>query len=252
VYKLGYERAFRLYFPRYSDGQLVVAKNVGLMDEKRALLRLRKHNPSVEVVVLLRNPVDRAYSAYWYARRMGWEPLECFEEALEAFPARFADDSIRVRNCRYIERGKYVQHLKVLMEIFDRDQVAIFLTEDLRTRPRWVCRTLFERLGVDAEFVPDFSHLHNVGGVPKEAGAAHWMYRLRHGRYYELIVRRLLPKQWRFRLLSAWKGIGRRFGRVERIPPMSLETRRRLVELYRPYNEELGRLIGRDLTHWSH
>ena len=35
------------------------------------------------------------------------------------------------------------------------------------------------------------------------------------------------------------------------IPPMRLETRKQLVEVYRPKNHELQELIGRDLTHWN-
>ena len=57
------------------------------------------------MALILRDPVDRAYSAFWYARRKGWEPLEKSEDALHAAPERFGDHWIGRRNCDFLTRG---------------------------------------------------------------------------------------------------------------------------------------------------
>ena len=97
---------------------------------------------------------ERAYSSYWFARRVGWEPLKSFEAALDASPRRFHGDAVRLRNCAYVEGGLYYRHLAALLEHFRRNQVSIFLFDDLRSAPLAVCRTVYERIGVDPHFSP--------------------------------------------------------------------------------------------------
>ncbi|MDX1620818.1 MAG: sulfotransferase [Nitriliruptorales bacterium] len=74
--------------------------------------------PDVHVIVLLRNPVDRAYSHYWFTRRRGLEPLR-FEEAIEAEAERLEGSeavaasgvSRAHRQLSYLQRGRYVEQL---------------------------------------------------------------------------------------------------------------------------------------------
>lgn len=67
-------REFRAAFPRDPrSGDFVLAKSVSLLHEPDASRRLRRHNPNCRLVISLRNPVDRAYSSYWYQRYRGAE-----------------------------------------------------------------------------------------------------------------------------------------------------------------------------------
>ena len=83
-YTRGYESAYAKYFAQCSENCKLIAKNVMVMYSHDIMQRIYQHNPKIHLVVLLREPVARAYSAYWWARRRGWENITSFEEALAA------------------------------------------------------------------------------------------------------------------------------------------------------------------------
>lgn len=118
-----------------------------------AAQRVRAVVPDVRLIVLLRDPVERAYS-HWKERRTNEvEPLE-FAEALAAENDRTAGELERlVADPSYVSeaydwysyraRGRYLEHLTPWLDIFDRSQFLFLASEDLYTRPSFVySRTL--------------------------------------------------------------------------------------------------------------
>lgn len=105
-----------------------------------ALRRISKLIPHVKLIVLLRNPVDRAWAHYHQSINKG-ETLP-FEEAIRTEEARLsgergkmlADDtyvSRKYRRYSYLTRGIYVDQLKEVMSVFPEQQVLILKSEDL-------------------------------------------------------------------------------------------------------------------------
>jgi hypothetical protein len=96
--------------------------------------------PRVKLIVLLRNPVDRAYSHYQHEVSLKYETLS-FDEAIEQEPDRLrgerekmlADqsyDSYKYRHYSYLARGAYADQLMRWMKLFPRDQILILRSED--------------------------------------------------------------------------------------------------------------------------
>ena len=107
--------------------------------------RIKKIIPQVKLILLLRNPVDRAYSQYQQKVRKGKETLS-FKDAIEAEPQRLqgerekmlADDrynSIHHRDHSYLARGVYVDQIARWMDLFPKEQLLIMRSEDLRKKP---------------------------------------------------------------------------------------------------------------------
>ncbi len=245
AYSLGYEQAFRRYFPKYEDGKMLLAKNVGIMYSRQAMERIYQHNPHMKLVVVLRNPVDRAYSAYWFARRRGWEPLPTFEEALEADASRFLGDPIHARNCAYLERSRYAEHLEMIFSIFPRSQVHIFLTDDMKQDIRRVCAQIFASVGLDQNIALDTSREHNRASVARSESLARILGKKS---LIKKVFRKILSDGPADRIKSRINSLNEQ---EIKIPPISPETARRLGEYFRPYNEKLAGLVGRDFSHWD-
>lgn len=109
-----------------------IAKRVGLMNNKSLLLKLIEHNPQVKVLIVLRHPVYRAFSAFQYCRNKGMEPYDNFEDAVyKNDPARFKGNTRIQKNCEYLLRSSYLQHLKNVYEIFPARQVKVLLLEQM-------------------------------------------------------------------------------------------------------------------------
>ena len=107
--------------------------------------RLRATAPDAKLIVLLRNPVDRAYSHYLMAHARGDEPLD-FAAALDSEADRMAGEEERLRSdptyvswphkqFSYLARGDYAPQLARWFARFPRDQFLILRSEDLYADP---------------------------------------------------------------------------------------------------------------------
>jgi len=96
--------------------------------------RIRTAIPDVKILAILRNPIDRAYSAYTHALRDWIETAETFEEALEKEPERIGAGWGMLWH--YANAGYYYEQLSRYYKVFDPDQIRVFLHDDLSKRRR--------------------------------------------------------------------------------------------------------------------
>jgi len=109
--------------------------------------------PDTRLIAVLRNPIDRAYSAYRMAVRHGSDKRPV-EEALSPPP----DRSPHHFDFDYVGTGMYGKILEEYLKYFPASQIRLVFTEDLAARPKWVMQDLFGFIGVDADTVPGNLH----------------------------------------------------------------------------------------------
>ena len=244
-FRLGYSANFQRYFAHCPSSALLLGKSVTVMTGAEPIRRMHEHNPAMHVIAILRNPIDRAYSAYWWARRMGYETLETFEEAIDADPGRHHGNIVRIRSTSYISFGQYAKQVEMLHDTFDPERVSIHLVDDLHADALATCRRIFDFVGVDVGFVPDVSGRQNAMSLARSSKIARMLCSQSS---LKRSIRRAFPRG----LAERWKRRAERWNQVSfEPPPMHPETRARLARYYAPLNAELGELIGRDLSHWG-
>ena len=115
---------------------------------KQAAERIWNYNPRIKLLVLLRNPVERAF-AHWNMQRFkGREPLD-FLDAVKEEKSRIAGAPPReARRFAYVDRGFYVQHLERFFRFFSREQMMIIKFEKFRQEQRETLDSIFSFLGV--------------------------------------------------------------------------------------------------------
>jgi hypothetical protein len=194
---------------------------------------MRRHVPKAKLIAVLRDPADRAYSAFL---RSGREPLNDFRDALRAEEGRIR------QNCHHLyhykARGLYHEQLLRYHEAFGLHNVRDYLYEDLSRDPAKVTQDNCRFLDVDDSFVTDTSVMHNASGVPRN-------------RVFSALVKKsgaVVPALKR----AVPYGVRQKLkGRVfAKPPPMPEEARRELVEYLREDVPRLQALIGRDLSAW--
>jgi hypothetical protein len=222
-----------------------------ILASPQAIAELREYNPNIRIIVMMRNPVDRAYSAYWHARRHGFETANTFEEALEREPARRRAGGSAARYTSYLAYGDYAAHLQTLLEQFQRHQVRLLLTEDLRADAARVVGETLGWLGLPPLAEVDAARRSNVAAMPR-------LYALQ--RLFmappEAAVKRVYRRVVHERARRAFReNVSKRFFRWNlrpfRYPPMREDTRRRLADHFAEPNVRLEKLLERDLSHWS-
>ena len=243
---LGYDKAFKKYYCDCQDeSSVIMAKNVGIMYWPDAVKRLKEHNPEMHLVAILRNPVDRAYSAYWFARRNGWESLETFEQGIDAEPIRLKEDTFKWRQCAYLDRGIYHRQIAFILEHFRRNQVHIFIFEDFKKNPDDVCRKIYNLFGLDSHSSINANSYYNKAAIARSEGIARF---LNSDNPIKRFVRSLLRDDIAFFIKKKVKKINKKNFIP---PPMNPETRMRLIEYFKEYNHTLGETIGFDSSPWN-
>ena len=142
-----YESLHR-HFPPVARSAIVGECRPSYLYWKPAMERIRNYNPLIKLIILLRNPIDRAF-AHWNMQRFkDREPLD-FLDALKEEPRRIAQPlMIESRRFAYVDRGFYSEQLERVFQFFPREQVRIVKFEDFRDRKQETLDGIFEFLGV--------------------------------------------------------------------------------------------------------
>ena len=207
----------------------------------KASERIQHYLPNVKLIVILRNPVERAYSNFLQLVRAGLEPISDFAQAMSA-------EEERIRNnwsyrWHYRQKGFYYVHLKRYFDKFDSGQIKIYLYEDFNADSISIVQDIFQFLEVEDTFIPNTSQKHNVSGIPKNKTLDKL---IRYSNGTKNILKPLLPsKQLRQRIKTSL--ISLNFGKKPQLQP---EVRRQFIEDYREDILRLQDLIQRDLSHW--
>jgi hypothetical protein len=178
-----------------------------------ARARLGATLPGCKFVVILRDPVKRAYSHYWHTHRRGQEN-QPFEKALELEPKRLAEGT-RAQRARfsYTDRGHYVDQLADLAAHHDRSLIHVLLLEDLIAERMATLERLMTFLGANP------APLAKVGEVHTN----------------------------RYRVTNETSGRKE----VATYPPMEEATKKQLAAEFSDSTHRLAEWLGRDLSIWS-
>jgi hypothetical protein len=97
----------------------------------RSIPAIRQYaSRDVRLLAILRNPVDRAHSAFEYLRARGFEDEQDFERALDLEPRRRSEGYSHLWHL--VRQGKYVDQLAPFLSEFGRDRVLVVLSDELR------------------------------------------------------------------------------------------------------------------------
>ncbi len=207
--------------------------------------RIHRRVPSVRLLCILRDPVSRAYSAYLHKRRDDQEPIEDFVEALRAEPRRIAENWGLL--WRYADGGRYATQLKRYLRVFDREQLRVYLYDDLRRDPLGTVRDMYRFIGADDAFEPDVGRQRNVSGLHR-SGALRRLYRAQKNPTAVRLAKALLPSGMRARIKH--DVLMPMHQRDLRKPPLPDAARAWLHQALDDEVRELQDLIGRDLGAW--
>ena len=134
--------------------------------------RIHAAIPNVKLIVLLRDPVERALSQYFHSKRLGLEPLE-LEAAFAAEPERLADADETLQrgesHCShqqhsYLSRSRYEQQLPRFQALFGDEQLLVLRSEDLFEHPQRVWEKVLTFLGLESGPLPDLGLGQLYGG----------------------------------------------------------------------------------------
>lgn len=138
--------------------------------------RISEIMPQVKLIVLLRNPIDRAYSHYHRNVKRGRETLS-FEDSIEEEKERLQGEmekmlndenyySLNHRQYSYLSMGIYIDQLKVWLRFFSKEQILILKSENLYNDPPAVFKQVIDFLNLSRWELKEYGN-YSPGNYPK-------------------------------------------------------------------------------------
>jgi len=199
---------------------------------------IKKYLGNPKIIIILRNPVNRAYSDYLHHVRDGLENLT-FAQALQK--------DRRNKNWwwgyQLKDIGLYYRQVKAYLDNFS--QVEILLSNDLKKNKISLLDNLFRFLQVDPSFRPETSVKYNKTGIPKHPKLNKFVVnpnKLKN--FIKPVATKVIPHSARQYLVDKI-----RYANLTK-PPIKPIIKERLINFYRPEVNKLSELINRDLSSW--
>jgi Sulfotransferase family len=206
--------------------------------------RIAQAIPDAKTIIILREPVARAYSAYMHLVRDGRETLG-FVEGLSREEERKQKGFEPM--WWYRELSLYYRQVKCYLDVFGTQRVKVLLYEEFFANPGLVLRDVFTFLGVKEDVSINTSVHYNLAGVPKSRKLYTLLDNFIHEPSpLEKHIRSLVPLHLRIAWASKVKGM--------LLSPVPLNSQIH-AELKAYFAEEVGKLedlLQRDLLCWHY
>jgi len=251
-------RAEREYLSEFGawDGQRRVGEaSVWYLFSETAAAEIKAFNPSARIIVMLREPSEIMYSVFRFFRYDGNEPLATFAEALRAEPERRAGRGLGRQTyfgpgLVYRDVPRFARQVQRYFQAFGRERVKVVLLEDLAANPAAVYQDALKFLEVDdTHRLRAFDRINPAVAVNSRALRA--VLNDPITRTTVRTIRRVLPRRLLDAAYRVESFLTRCNSSTQRPPPLEPELKAQLRREFAAEVEQLGELIGRDLSHWS-
>ncbi len=223
-------------FSGSSDRQIKGEFSVTYLTHPEAARRIQHDFPKAKLLAIVRDPVKRAFSNYLHSIRKGDIPAD----------VAFID---YIKDEKRLAPGKYVEYLEQYFSLFNSDQIHVVITEEFAQNSLQGYRDIYQFIGVeDVDFVPpDYDKRRNVARSYRYLWLENLLvrsYRWLSKRGYTKFVKQVKDSK----AVAMIRNINQDKNPV---PTIDDASKRVLQDYYRPFNQRLGELLGKDLSVWE-
>lgn len=229
---------YKSFFWDKGSGILNGDFHIGYLEDKKAVYRIKKHNPDIKIIVCLRNPIERVYSHYRYlkfSRNKDWDNLE---QGLKQEP-------------KMLEPGFYYKHLRIFFDNFPRENVLVLIYEEIKRDKKRFIQQIYKFLGVDDTFVPPSINIKVNLTQFKLTKLGKFIHKgiakplLKNTKWAWKLKQSIFIKKALCCLSEHYPGKDRP------CPSIKEGTREYLRDIYREDIQNLEELINKDLSFWQ-
>ena len=196
----------------------------------------------VKIIIMLRNPIERAYSGYQHVKRYNMMENLSFEDALEIGEERYRNIKNLTPASRYLELGNYYNQVKLFKESFGNTHVVIY--DDYKTDFNEELNKIFDYLQV-VRVTINAEQRHMVGGWEwKSVGMKKIMMQQN---LLKVFLRFIIP----VKSLRQYIRVKLQKSNTKTVEVINPETEKWLKEYYKQDIAKLSGLLNRDLNDWT-
>lgn len=223
-------------FSHYNqENHLVLGEaSVWYLYSKVAISNLLEYNPEAKILVMVRNPVTMIHSLHSMRVGLGHEPEENLGRAFALEKQRESDPGMQLR--MYSKIGMLGEQLQNLYSLVPERQVKVIVYDDFRLNSPQATFEILDFLGLDSSLLNDlkFDRLNSQKVVHSKLFLS--IYKNQALRKVASFVKEAM------RIKSLGIGIAKL--------PISMQDKRRMIDIFSEDVELLSSLLNRDLRYW--
>jgi len=220
---------YQTFFETAPKDVMIGEKSADYLAHPKAAKRIAADLPKTKLIVQLRNPVDRAYSDYCMLYRRG---------TVRQTPDIYFTQSTE-HSDRFLTSGLYAKSLKRYFDHFPRENIQVFLYEDIKNTPEKTIKQVSNFLGVTA-------HIPSEGFKTRQNDGETAILPLGMRQALTPFKSIVAP----LRGNAIFKKTRGMFARPPEYPPLDQQTHDFLTSFYAEDLKILGEMIHRDLSCW--
>ena len=196
---------------------------------------IKKYNPNAKIIIMLRNPIERAFSHYLMDYRLGLIS-DSFENVLAK---KSKHKNAHLFYQQYIEVSKYAKQIQRYLVFFEKDNILFIDYEDFKINVSKTVDQVYNFLHISTEFAADINTKHNTFTMPKNK-----VIRLI---YSFVFLRKILTFLFPIYLV---KNIRVLLFKSDRKPELLKETRSLLKRIFNDDIKNLEEVLSKDYSKW--
>jgi len=193
--------------------------------------RIKEYNPESKIIIMLRDPIDRAFSHYLMDYRLGLTS-KSFEEEFKN------QESLNFQ--QHFLLGNYYNQVKKYLEVFETENVHIIWYSDFKQNTEKELQKVIKFIGLNTDFKVDFNKVYNSFSMPKN--------NIIRKIYSVVWIRKILTFIFSKKLVNLIKSI--LFNKGGK-PKLSEKSREVLFSYYKSDIEDLEQLLSVNLSRWK-
>lgn len=196
---------------------------------------IKKYNPNAKIIIMLRNPIERAFSHYLMDYRLGLIS-DSFENVLAK---KSKHKNAHLFYQQYIEVSKYAKQIQRYLDFFEKDNILFIDYEDFKINVSKTVDQVYNFLHISIEFAADINTKHNTFTMPKNK-----VIRLI---YSFVFLRKILTFLFPIYLV---KNIRVLLFKSDKKPELLKETRSLLKRIFNDDIKNLEEVLSKDYSKW--
>jgi hypothetical protein len=218
------------------EGVIYGEGSVSYLLYKNVAEDIKRYNSDAKIIIMLRNPIDRAFSHYLMDYRLGLVS-DSFEVVINK---KSQHKHANLFYQQYIEVSEYAKQIQRYINVFSADNILLIDYDDFKNDLGGTVDLVYRFLNVSTEFSADINIKHNTFSMPKNKGIR-FIYSLV---FLRKILTFIFPK-------SVVKNIRGLLFKADKKPKLLKETRNQLKQFFNEDVRELGNVLGKDYSKWT-
>jgi hypothetical protein len=217
-------------FPDGNDGKILGEGSVSYLFYPEVPLRIKKYNSESKIIIMLRNPVERAFSHFLMDYRLGLTSVSFETEFHKKEGLNFQ---------QYFLLGNYSTQINRYVKVFGRENIHVIWYSDFKKNSEKEVKKVFNFIGVNSSPKIDFGTVHNSFTMPKN----NFIRMI----YSVVWLRKTLTLMFPSKLIKSVRNL---FFREGNKPKLQEDLRRKIQLYYQNEIKELEQVLSVNLSRW--